>query len=234
MVKRRSHRKFLFLVALGLAAVTPSSFTQGADNRSCHLAFSDHSSLTLQNELNKIRFTPLVESLALSGLSSRQLGVLQQKARAVVDVEGFMAQPPLNPGYILGLTRVGSLSVYTVFAEAKDLKRWPTAYFDFAIDTSPRNTNEFMTAITSTNDPIVFLVPNRVFDRNFRGVTAHELRWLLNRPESLGSITFVFGAYDWVHPELLALGKMVPESELNAALVRYLNTLSSRAPMTPN
>jgi hypothetical protein len=56
----------------------------------------------------------------------------------------------------------------------------------------------FMDDLTQEGKPILFLIPNEIFTHERKGATARELEWLLDHPEKMKNVTFVFGAYDCI------------------------------------
>lgn len=53
---------------------------------------------------------------------------------------------------------------------------------------------DFLEKLTAEENPIIFLVPHKLF-ANRQGETAKEMQWLLNNPAGMKNVHFVFGAY---------------------------------------
>jgi hypothetical protein len=59
-----------------------------------------------------------------------------------------------------------------------------------------KENSEFMPRLTEKDRKIVFIVPRQLMDHPCAGATKKEMRWLLDQPENMGKIDFVFGAYE--------------------------------------
>jgi hypothetical protein len=191
----------LIICLIGLIAVVESpvfSFTLSNDNLRLAVGETD-------DTLGRIRDATLEELVTESNiLSSFELeGVgalikeLKDKSAGVMDMREFLNKyyARVRGGYSLGLS--SGLSLYLVFSRALGLADWQIAYKEYGIAaTEDNHTAKFLQKLVESNSPIVFFVPNNMWDR---GVTRDEMNWIarhLNEPGKLKNIFFVFGAYN--------------------------------------
>ncbi|MBI4919225.1 protein kinase family protein, partial [archaeon] len=145
--------------------------------------------------------TSLEQELSLSGLNSEQIRLLRTESSGVIDVEEYLQRIPEFKGdYGLGITNYRY--AYVALTKLGGLVDWEEAYQDFFGNTEPK-TGQFMNRLTSSDKKTVFFVPRNVFGYLDYSITKSELYWLLENPERMKNVVFVFGAYDLIPQERL-------------------------------
>jgi hypothetical protein len=185
-------RLLLFLLALpGLASAAE-----------CPPAFS-----TLAQGHKRLPQPPLAELVKATGLSPEQFELLRANGKGVMDIEGFLKiREGLGQGYLLAKDSMNQTS--QIFSNRMGLRHWFDGYDNVGMRMRWKHpdpayhTPEFLTKITETGEPIVFLVPPGIMDGT-EGFTRAEMRWVLEHPERLKDMYFVFGAYDFLPKEFL-------------------------------
>lgn len=153
--------------------------------------------------------TDLAKELALSDLSPAEISIMAEGSKGVVTAEDFAkTHDPHRTdgvgadgfrGYVLGVARTND-NANLRFSTAMNLRNWVYGYdrvlFGFPKAGAQRNfvarTMAFMDTITALDEPIVFLVPRNL---NATQHTRDEMRFLLDNPDRMKNVTFVFGAY---------------------------------------
>jgi hypothetical protein len=150
---------------------------------------------------------PLEELVRASGLSQEQFEILQKNGKAVMDVEDFLRiREGLGQGYLLAKDKMNYSSEF--FSNRMGLRHWYDGYDNVGMRMRWKHpdpsyhTPEFLTKITDTGEPIVFLVPPGIMDGT-EGFTRAEMRWVLENPDRLKNMYFVFGAYDFLPKEVV-------------------------------
>jgi len=144
-----------------------------------------------------LRPVGLAASLGKSDLTDEQIRLLQKRSRGVMTIYEFLEKhrDAARGGYSLGLSDY--MRLYQSVSLACGLVDSETVYGRMFQRRDAR-TLEFMPQITSEGKPVVFFVPNDVFSHHEAGVTRDELQWLLDNPDRLKDVYFVFGLYDTV------------------------------------
>ncbi len=165
------------------------------------------------------------------------LGSMRTHSKGVMSTNDYLKASNLNGGYALGLTSVRddlgikiTDDVYPALAAAKGIEDWPAAYRRMGLpQNDPDSVRKFMEAITRENKPIVMFVPKGLKSyKNKSWATKFELKWLMENPERMKNVHFVFGAYD-TFPEV----SLQPMLGLTATrkreiLTEYLKFLSEK------
>lgn len=142
----------------------------------------------------------LTELVRKTGLSEQQLATLGPNVtRADAFVKNRRA---LGAGFLLAKDKMNGAAEF--FSSARGLKHWTDGYEEMGLKKrvrTPGHVEEYMTKITASGKPVVFLVPPDIM--RHQGITRAELDWLLAHPQRLKNVHFVFGAYDLLSPELL-------------------------------
>lgn len=158
-----------------------------------------------------------------SELNRNDLQTMRVASAGFASAKDSLDDSSLKGGYALGFSEYGSF--YPMYSERMGLVDWPTAYRKLGIDwqADANHTEHFMNAITKEGQPpIVFFVPDKVFTHPKSNVTAKELRWLLDHPEKLKNVTFLFGAYDSEEMEFLRKEAGISQDEFRALFMRAL------------
>jgi hypothetical protein len=185
-------RLLIFLLALpGLASAAE-----------CPPAFS-----TLAPSHKRLPQPPLEKLVEATGLSLEQFEFLRANGKEVMDIEGFLEiREGLGQGYLLAKDGMNQTS--QIFSNRMGLRHWIDGYDNVGMRMRWKHpdpayhTPEFLAKITETGEPIVFLVPPGIMDGT-EGFTRAEMRWVLEHPDRLRNMYFVFGAYDFLPKEFL-------------------------------
>jgi hypothetical protein len=172
----------------------------------------------LMYHIGKLELPPGEPSIQKSGLSAEQIESLKKYARDVVSVEGILKTAEPVGGYSLGLSFIGSVSIYRALSEVLGLTSWPQAYRQVGMNSRvPGQTKYFLDKLEKLGKPIIFFLPNGIFDRQTgANVTRAELIWFLENPDRMQNVTFVTGAYDLVTDRMLELEEQIRlESGIN-------------------
>lgn len=155
----------------------------------------------------RLKQPPLEELVKATGLSPEQFALLETNAKGVMDVEGFLKiREGLGRGYLLAKDSMNQTS--QIFSNRMGLRHWIDGYDNVGMRMRWKHpdpayhTPEFLTKITDTGEPIVFLVPPDIMNGT-TGFTRAEMRWVLDHPERLKNMYFFFGAYDFLPKEFL-------------------------------
>jgi hypothetical protein len=178
----------LLLSSLALAGPCPKNYA--------HLA-----------AVSRLAQPPLKELVKATGLSLEQLSYLRAHSKAVMGVEEFLGiREGLGQGYLLAKDGVNYTDQF--FSSRSGLRHWLDGYDSVGMRMRWKHpdpayhTPEFLTKITEKEEPIVFLVPPGLFPGE-TGFTRAEMRWVLEHPDRLRNMIFVFGAYDFLPKEFL-------------------------------
>lgn len=150
---------------------------------------------------------PMEELVKATGLSPEQFELLKANGKGVMGIEGFLKiRESLGQGYLLAKDGMNQTS--QIFSNRLGLRHWIDGYDNVGMRMRWKHpdpayhTPEFLTKITDTGEPIVFLVPPGIM-HGTEGFTRAEMRWVLDHPERLKNMYFVFGAYDFLPKEFL-------------------------------
>jgi hypothetical protein len=141
---------------------------------------------------------PLPQLVREAGLEDK-VALLRTHSRGVIGINEFLPmRAELGSGYLLAADRINFTSEF--FSRMQGLKHWSDGYREVRVFYRANNhTDEYLSKITQTGKPIVFLVPPNLMDHP--GITRNEMLWLLEDPANrMKNVTFVFGAYD-IFPE---------------------------------
>ncbi len=144
----------------------------------------------------------LTQALASSDVNAATLATLKNHSAGVVGLKELFQRHDLKDAFVLGLS--GLRWQYNIIVEYMHFLGWQRAYYEVEIDPLREGnmTPTFMERLTALDHPIVFLVPNATHSYG-KGdsVTLNEFHWLLQHPDRMKNVTFVFGAYDLLGPE---------------------------------
>lgn len=159
----------------------------------------------LVQKLRDFAFTPLGTALEKSELTSEQIEKLSRNSRGLITMTDLLRHPVFSEGYSLGLSIANG--EYRMLSERMNLMTWHDSYPEFGIDwkANDNHTELFMEKLTVTEKPVVFFIPNRILTHEKAGFTKKELQWLLDRPQKMRHVLYVFGAYDFLNAEIEAL-----------------------------
>jgi hypothetical protein len=134
---------------------------------------------------------PLGEEITLSGLDKNQKDLLQDHAAGVYLTEAFLRLKDKLPKNttIIGLNHK---EIIPAMCEVLGFEDYGDAYERMYHTYLAQP--DFMEKLTNEKHPILFLVPRNLFGPK-QGVTAGEMRWLLDHPKCMNAVTFVFGSY---------------------------------------
>jgi len=142
---------------------------------------------------------PLDQLMKNTGLESHA-ALLKEHGKAVMDARAFLKDPVRKAkGFLLATD--GLNYTHEFFSSSTGLRHWSRGYREMGIHPKAIRTAEFMGKITETGEPIVFLVPPNI--KNYP-ITNNEMQWLLENPDRMKNVTFVFGAYELIPPEALS------------------------------
>jgi hypothetical protein len=151
---------------------------------------------------------------ARTGLSPAQLKTLAEHSAAgkLLSVEQLLRDQPLTEGgYLLGAT---DRSVYHMLASATGLTHFAEVYHELYGKVLMDVTEQFLDFVTGSGLPVVFLLPPDALTHPKTVVTKQEIEWLLARPERLGSVRFVVGAYEFLGGEPEGVQRTLAEKAL--------------------
>jgi hypothetical protein len=155
----------------------------------------------------RLKQPPLEELVKATGLNPEQFGLLKANGKGVMDVEEFLKiREGLGQGYLLAKDGMNGSS--QIFSNRMGLRHWIDGYDNVGMRMRWKHpdpayhTPEFLTKITDTGEPVVFLIPPDIMNGT-TGFTRAEMRWVLEHPERLKNMYFVFGAYDFLPKEAL-------------------------------
>jgi len=186
---RRLLLLLLLMPGLALAASCPPAFSALAEGH------------------KRLPQPPFEELVKATGLKPEQLEFLRANGKGVMDVEEFLKiREGLGQGYLLAKDNMNQTS--QIFSNRMGLRHWMDGYDSVGMRMRWKHpdpayhTPEFLTKITETGEPIVFLIPPGIMEGT-EGFTRAEMRWVLEHPERLKNMYFVFGAYDFLPKEFL-------------------------------
>ena len=162
--------------------------------------------------------------LRAAGVSLEQEAFIRQHGGQILSVYDFLGKADsaeLRGAYSLGSDDPAGL--YQGLTARARLKPWKTAYLSLYESRSIARTTDFLKQITSKDQgkPIVFFVPRHPAGE-YR-FTQEELQWLLEHPDAIKRVRFVFGAYDFISKsDLAASGLAAQEPALRARTLAAL------------
>lgn len=150
------------------------------------------------------RLKDLDEEMQLSGLSHEQVQTLKDNAADFCLITDFFKKTfSLTGAIILGLNHK---DIIEGMKKALKCDCYMDAYL--RMFNSPNARDDFLEKLTAEGNPIIFLVPRKLYGTK-QGVTAGEMTWLFNNPEKMKLVHFVFGAYK-------VYSKKAVDSEVNS------------------
>ncbi|MFH1777245.1 MAG: hypothetical protein ABH952_06795, partial [Candidatus Omnitrophota bacterium] len=145
----------------------------------------------------------LKEYFHQSGISDTpedQVNAFREKVQALMTLDEFLGNLPLRKallehGFSLGLTN----DIYAALSdnEISGLKTWQEFYQEKGWEKKERvheHLSELKRHAETTGTPIVFFVPRNIFSHSRASVVKEEISWLLNNPDVLRYVIFVFGS----------------------------------------
>lgn len=75
--------------------------------------------------------------------------------------------------------------------------------------------DDFLEKLTEEQRPVIFLVPHKLLGPK-RGVTAQEMEWLLDHPESMANVHFVFRAYKTYSAKIISSTGLTNENAIDS------------------
>ncbi|MES2854839.1 MAG: hypothetical protein V4692_03195 [Bdellovibrionota bacterium] len=159
----------------------------------------------LEALIEKVKTLPAystAELLKKTDLDESTIQLIRQSSSGFYSVDEFLKMDDVTNGFALGLASLQGQ--YEMLVERKALISWNRVYSHFEVnwETTPNHTDWFMNEITNMNRPIVYMLPAQTLTYQGDSITNEELRWLLARPEKMGNVRFILGAYDIVSEEL--------------------------------
>lgn len=131
-------------------------------------------------------------SIQESELNSRHINLIKSHSRGVIHYDD-LNQLSIKKGYVLGI--YGKHEEYSQVVSQLKLTSWEEAYKVFGIGFGEfRHTEKFMETLTRQELPIIFLIPSRLWSHPEGVVTKREVWWLLENPEKMSNVIFVFGS----------------------------------------
>jgi hypothetical protein len=129
-----------------------------------------------------------------SGLSQAQAQLIKNKSAGIWDLLTFLKK---HPSISENTTVIGHNRKNIIQALSQTLNCEYYMDFYLRVFKSPIARADFMEKLTDQNTPIIFLVPRHLLGgvKHREGITAGEMRWLLDHPEKLPLVHFVFAAY---------------------------------------
>ncbi len=175
----------LLLVVLSAFLGPVSSFAQ-IKTLSCKNFF--------QSPFLNLNDVSLDQAVSESGISKPHLEKMKEFSSGLTDIYELILSPP-KQGVLLGV--MNFFNLYSAIIEATGLTTWEDAYKKFGIETGEsRHTDKFMRTLVNQEEPIVFLVPKNIWSHPGGVHTKRELWWLLENPEKMKNVVFVFGSIE--------------------------------------
>lgn len=148
----------------------------------------------LQGPIFTLKDVSLAEEIAKSGVTPDQLAKMREHFSSFIDIYDLILSPP-ERGVLLGV--MGNSDLYSAVKAATGLTSWDEAYDKFGIGFGEsQHTDKFMTTLVNQEDPIIFLIPKNIWSHPHGIHTKKELWWLLQNPEKMKNVIFVFGVLD--------------------------------------
>lgn len=140
----------------------------------------NNSKLDLKNEMKK------------SGLTDKEIAIIEKNSAGVHKAVDFLQNTKVDENaVIIGLNHK---DVVNGLSESLKCKYYMDAYDELFHDFSYNE--EFIKKLPDAYDQIVFLVPQNLLKYdNGNGCTASEMKYLLDNPEKMKNVHFVFSAY---------------------------------------
>lgn len=160
----------------------------------------------------------LEEEMKRAGLSLEAIELIKKHAKSVSLANDFLKKGTLDPQtVILGLNHK---KIIDSLAYLNTCQTYVDAYLRFYGSVCEAKV-DFTEKLTQQNQPLVFLVPRKLFGRN--GVTRKEVEWLLAHPQAMKNIDFVFGIYTIyskkdILPRIRSFADMLAERLLSQAM----------------
>lgn len=186
----------------------------------------------------------LQEAIAKSGLTPKQIEVLDGGKGRVMSITDFMAvlPPKVVGGYALGRYSpmhegISSSLGMLVWNEVDTIRTALRNNYDKSSPNRVKTTtiNQYMQELVEEQKPIVFFIPREnslttTTEQGDLSVTTRELQWILNKLQAgadLGEVYFVFGLYDVIaEDDMRKLWRAYPDSE--NGLRRAIGTIFSK------
>lgn len=171
----------------------------------------------------------VADAIKASDLDAKTIQFLSSHSRGIFSIGDLLKQKPFEGGFALGLSAQDGQ--YEMISERMNVSAWPEAYAYFRIDwkKEKNHTAIFLGKITSTNEPIVFVLPNTLISYNKPSITKNEFIWLMNNPDKMKNVYFVLGGYELITDEMKSLvkGAGISNEMFRALFMRALGAESS-------
>lgn len=192
----------------------------------------------LINLVKEMSWESQSNAIKKSGIDAGTLQFVRENAKGLVSARELLKIKEIEGSFTLGLSfdggyrERGNISSYRVFVDGLNLIHYGTSYNLFKIAVNgDDHVNQHLEKITSTEKNVIFFVPNDfcTFCVRDTGITKREFQWLLDHPDRMKKVIFVFGAYDLVTSEMYeASDGMHVKSGLQDVLQREISRLHNR------
>lgn len=131
----------------------------------------------------------LEAKIQATGLSAQHIASMRDHSLGLIDLTQL--DKAQAKGVLLGLSEPENQ--YNSIVQTFGLISFSEAYKIFGIDLGEsRHWDKFMETLTHSEKGVVFLVPSRLWSHPDGVYTKREMYWLLNHPEQMKNVLFVF------------------------------------------
>ena len=140
-----------------------------------------------------VRKWDLDDEMTQCGLNSSEIELIQQNGAGVYDVTSFLQNVAIRLPKETTVIGLNHKTIVHGVAKTIACDEYIDAYLRI-YDNDFRAKDDFLEKLTQEKNPIVFVVPHKLFGSK-QGITAQEMRWLLENPTQMNNVHFVLGAY---------------------------------------
>ncbi len=193
-----------FFISYSLANISSSSLHKEKGQlktHSCKEIFSSKSDALLENFDDK-----LLNAIEASSLEIEHINLIIENSAGILLFNDFLENHPIptnSPAIVLGtshptpkISQKIYFSLYhAILLVKKQIPHWHSVYQWLGLHPTQSTSNQFMEELLKKNRPIYFIVPDQILiDFKPTSYTRQEIEWLLNHPQKLKQVYFVFGA----------------------------------------
>lgn len=166
-----------------------------------------------------LRNLDIDEEMVKAGLKEHEINLIKGHSSGTHNIVKFMQTYQLPPNSTVTVIGLNHKNIIHGVVKTLDCEDYMDAYHRIYGDFRARD--DFMENLTKENHPVLFLVPQNLFGPK-QGVTAGEMKWLLNHPKDMSQVHFVFGAYRSFSSQVL------PKNMEELKLETYTDFLTER------